>query len=647
MHSTRRSFLMGTAMAVGAALSPLKAFAVDVFAASGAITIGAPMDPPEWALLQRELLHAHTAACVKFFRRYFNQASGWLETTERFGGDDGPDDAIENVNDWPHVYALGGDDVLKDMYTKAYEGHVRQYSAAKTVDVPIGRLGMYYKEFPSQFDWQHNGEGLTVFNLMPLGDPYSHLYRERVKRFAGFYMDEDPGAPNYDPKLKIIKSLMNGSRGPMLRKATALDWTGDPIEVENRFPSLGHGEGAYKGMLAHFEGYTDVVGDHPLNLASTQLATNAYMLTHEQKYKEWVLGYCDAWAQRARANGGIIPSNIGLDGKIGGATDGKWYGGAYGWGFSPIVPMTGKPQDRNRVPWCIGGFFNAYLLSKGDDKYLDVWRKTADKFDAAAKTVDGKLSTPTMFGDQGFYGYRPGKYNFNFLEIYALSMKPSDRVRCENTGWYDFLEGKNPSYPVTALRAGLARIRQHMEIVDDDSTSPDMRLADSALDYNPASITALTQLMEGGLYLQHGSWAKSSPNQGGTLFYSRLRYFDPVRRRAGIPQDVAALVDSWGPDSLTVTLVNISPSVARSVIVQGGAYGEHQIVSVSDGKTVTPVDAANFPVRLAPGAGTKLTLKMKRFANEPTLSFPWESTVADLGNPPDIAKYVHKSSGAP
>ena len=644
MHSTRRSFLMGTAMAAGAALTlpPL-----DAFAADNAITIGAPMDPPEWALLQRELLHAHTAACVKFFRRYFNQATGWLETTVRFGGDDGPDDAIENVNDWPHVYALGGDDILKEMYTKAYEGHMRQYSDAKTVDVPIARLGMYYKEFPSQFDWQHNGEGLTVFNLMPLGAPYDRIYRERVKRFAGFYMDEDPGAPNYDPKLKLIKSLMNGSRGPMLRKATALDWTGDPIEVENRFPSLGHGEGAYKGMLAHFEGYTDVVGDHPLNLASTQLATNAYMLTHEQKYKDWVLGYCDAWAERARANGGIIPSNIGLDGKIGGATDGKWYGGTYGWSFSPIVPMTGKPQDRNRVPWCVGGFFNAYLLSKGDDKYLDVWRKTADKFDAAAKTVDGKLSTPTMFGDQGFYSFKPGKYRLNFLEIYALSMKPSDRARCEDTGWYDFLEGKNPGYPVKALREGLVRIRQHMEIVDDDNTSPDMRLADSALDYNPAAVMALTQLMEGGLYIQHPGWARTTPAQGGTLLYSRLRYFDPVRRRAGLPQDVAALVDSWGPDSLTLTLVNVSPSVARSVIVQGGAYGEHQIVSVTDGKDTTPVDASSFPVRLAPGAGAKLTLKMKRFANDPTLSFPWESTVADLGNPPDIAKYVHKSSGVP
>jgi hypothetical protein len=642
MYNTRRSFLMGSAAATAVVLSPLKAFASD-----SAITIGAPMDPPEWALLQRELLHAHTAACVKFFRRYFNQATGWLETTERFGGDDGPDDAIENVNDWPHVYALGGDDVLKTMYSKAYEGHVRQYSAAKTVDVPIARLGMYYKEFPSQFDWQHNGEGLTVFNLMPLGDPYSHLYRERVKRFAGFYMDEDPGAPNYDPKLKLIRSLMNGSRGPMLRKATALDWTGDPIEVENRFPSLGHGEGAYKGMLAHFEGYTDVVGDHPLNLAATTLPTNAYMLTHDQKYKDWVLGYCDAWAERARANGGIIPSNIGLDGKIGGATDGKWYGGAYGWGFSPIVPMTGKPQDRNRVPWCVGGFFNAYLLSHGDDRYLDVWRKTADKFDAAAKTVDGKLSTPTMFGDQGFYSYKPGKYRFNFLEIYALSMKPSDRARCEDTDWYDFLEGKKPDYPVTALRAGLARIRQHMEIVDADATSADMRLADSALDYNPAAVMALTQLMEGGLYIQHPSWAKSSPQQGGTLLYSRLRYFDPERQRAGMPPDVAALVDSWGPESLTVTLVNLSPSMARSVIVQGGAYGEHQIVSVTDGKTTTSVDSRTFPVRLAPGAGAKLTLRMKRFANDPTLSFPWESTVADLGNPPDIAKYVHKSSGVP
>ena len=634
MYSTRRSFLLGTAAASAAALIPDAALAETTFA------IATPMDPPEWALLERELLRQHTAACVKFFHRYFNQANGWLETTERWGGDDGPDDAIENVNDWPHLYALGGDDIIREMYTKAYEGHVQQFMAAKTTDVPIGRLGMYYKEFPSQFDWQHNGEGLTVFNLMPLGEPYSRRYKERVQRFAGFYMDEDPGAPNYDPKLKLIKSMMNGSRGPMLRDATPLDWTGDPIDVKDRFPSLGHGEDDYKMMLAHFTGYEDVVGDQPLNLASTQLATNAYMLTHQQKYKDWVLGYCDAWAQRARDNGGIIPSKVGIDGKIGGPKN-QWWGSAYGWGFSPIVPMTGKPADRNRIPWCINGFMNAYLLSKGDDKYLDVWRKTADKFDAASKVVDGKKSTPFMYGAQGFYSFKPGNYNLNFLEIYALSMKPADRARCEETEWYNYLEGKNPGYPVKALRAGLTRIRTRMAEVDGDGTSSDMRLTDSQLEFNPAAIASLTQLMEGGLYLQHGSWARSSPNQGGMLLFCRLRYFDPERRRAGMPKDVAALVDSWGPDSLSVSLVNINPTLARSVIVQGGAYGEHQIVSVSDGKTTMPVNGTSFPVRLAPGCGARLTIRMQRFANDPTLSFPWEATVADLGNGPAGDKPTH------
>ena len=85
------------------------------------------------------------------------------------------------------------------------------------------------------FDWLHNGEGLTVFNLKGLSNPDDPAFERRVRRFAGFYMNEDPQAPNYDPKHKIIRSLFNGSRGPLLRKATALDWAGDPIEVENRF----------------------------------------------------------------------------------------------------------------------------------------------------------------------------------------------------------------------------------------------------------------------------------------------------------------------------------------------------------------------------------------------------------------------------
>jgi hypothetical protein len=223
MISSRRSFLLGTAAACAyAAARPSAALA-----AQSVLEVGTPMDPPEWALLERQVLHAHTAACEAFFDRYFDER-GFLLCVPRWGGDDGPDDAIENVNDWPHLHALGASGRIREMYRKAYEGHVRQYTLAKTTDVPFAKDGMYYKEFPVMMDWQHNAEGLTVFNLMALSDPDDLRYRGRIKRFIGFYMNEDPGAPNYDPEHRIIKSMFNGSRGPLMRKATALDWTGDP-----------------------------------------------------------------------------------------------------------------------------------------------------------------------------------------------------------------------------------------------------------------------------------------------------------------------------------------------------------------------------------------------------------------------------------
>ena len=617
METSRRSFLAGTAAAAAClAARPLRALA-----AGEPIEIAAVVDPPEWALLQREVMHAHSAACEAFFNRYFDDR-GYLKCVVRWGADDGPDDAIENVNDWPHLHALGCSDSLRAMYRKAYEGHVRQYTEASTTEVPFARQGMYYKEFPVMMDWQHNAEGLTVFNLMGLSDPTDPKWQERVRRFAGFYIGEDPGAPNYDPQHRIIKSVFNGSRGPLMRETTAVDWTGDPIDT-SRFPSLGHGENGYKEMLAHFVEYNETLGDNPLNLNATDLALNAYMLAHEDKYKRWLLEYVDAWVERARANNDIIPSNVGLDGKIGSTAKGKWYGGVYGWGFSPVVPMTGKRADRNRVPRSVVGFMNAYLISRGDERYLDVWRKQADRINEQRKVIDGVSSTPRMYGDNGWYSYAPGEYNLNFLEIYHLSMKPEDRARCEETPWYDFLEGKNPGYPIKGMHAALAHIRKCSDFVRTDRSTPETRLADTVMDYNPASVTSLTQLMEAGLYIQHPGWAKTTPGQGGALLFSRLRYFDPVRRRAGVPEDVAALVDSMSAEAVTVTLVNLNPSEARTVTVQAGAYGEHQVTSVSDGRHTRPVDNRCFDVRLAPSSGARLTVTAKRFANEPTLALPW------------------------
>ena len=293
------------------------------------------------------------------------------------------------------------------------------------------------------FDWFHHGEGLTVFNIEGLCDPHDTRFRRRVTRFAGFYMNDDPGAPNYDPKLKIIRSLFNGSRGPLLRKATGLDWAGDPIEVENRFRP-GHGEQTYEQMVEHFKDYNDIVGDNPLNLGATNLAINAFMLTHEPRYKTWVLEYVDAWRQRMVDNGGIIPTNIGLDGKIGGACGGKWYGGVYGWGSPCSIrqrrtrpsqhPPSGAqrlrqrlpPHRRRPLPRCLAQTDRHRQFPREDE--------------------NGRTLYPHMYGDQGWYDYPAEPYRPGVLELYYWSMKEHDRNACSDSDWL-LPGGAAPGYP--------------------------------------------------------------------------------------------------------------------------------------------------------------------------------------------------------
>jgi len=576
-----------------------------------AIRLETPMPPPSWALLERELLRANVRACEEFYARYFDDR-GYLECVERWGGDDGPDDAIENVNDWPVLYALAGSDTILALFKKAWEGHLRQYTAARTKDVPFARDGMYYKEFPVMFDWLHNGEGLTVFNLEGLCDPQDDRFKERVMRYAGFYLSDDPGAPNYDPKLKIIRSLFNGSRGPLLRKATALDWAGDPIDVENRF-HLGHGEHSYAQMLGHFKDYNDIVGDSPMNLSATTLALNAFMLTHNPRYKNWIIEYVDAWRERMRANGGIIPTNIGLDGTVGGGSGGKWYGGVYGWGFTVIDPSTTRVVHRNNHHLALNGFGNAYLLT-GDDRYLDVWRRQIDAVNSHSRIENGRRLYPHMHGDQGWYDYRPEPYQRGTLELFYWSMKDADRKRVPGSGWLAFLDGENPDYPETALRGDFAVLRRKVAGMRLDRSTPDTRLADDPMAYNPATVEALVRLMLGGL----------PPKHQGEVLQARVRYFDPVRRRPGLPEDVAALVDAIEDESTSLVLVNLNQSEPRTLIVQGGGYGEHWCEQVSaDGRTI-PIHRSQFLVSLAPGAGGRLTIAMKRYAGTPTLAQPWE-----------------------
>ncbi|HJZ74261.1 MAG TPA: hypothetical protein VKE51_21130 [Vicinamibacterales bacterium] len=594
-----------TALVVGCGLI---AAAVWSRAADVSLRIDTHMDPPRWAVLERRLLADNVPACREFFMKYFDDR-GRLQCFVRWGANDGPDDAFENFNRWPELHALGAADEILQMYSRGHEGLLAQYTEAKTTDVPIARQGMYYKEFIVQSDWMHHGEGLQLFNRMGLSIPMDQTYQARARRFAGFYMGDDPDAPNYDPVHKIIRSMENGSRGPMLRKATALDWVGDPFDVSG-FDAL-HGESTFEQFLAHYAEYGDVVGDHFLNLVATTLPMNAYLLSGESRYKAWIVDYMDAWLDRMKRNGGIIPSFVDLDGTIGGA-DGTWWKNAYGWGFSPVNPVTGKREDRNRIPRALVGFNNALLVT-GDQKYVDAWRRMMDAVNAHARDAGGRRQYPTMHGADGWYGWRDTPWNVGALEVWYWSQQPQDLARAGAGGWLDFLRGTRSGYPEEVLERDLDTIARRLAALRRDHTPPEKRLADNMLDYNPAATESLVQLM----------WGALLPGREGGLVNARLRYFDPDRKRAGVPEDVAALVSELSDTRTTVTLVNLNSTQPRTLIVQGGAYGEHQLISVTGGAQTTPINRPLLTVRLEPGCGQQLVLTMKRYANTPTVMHPW------------------------
>jgi hypothetical protein len=557
------------------------------------IRVERPMPPPEWALLQRALLRAYGDAAREFAGKFLDDR-GWMRCIERWGGNDGPDDVMENFHNWPLVYALGGPEDLLRLYSKAWEGNIEQYTEARVPSVEMARDGMYYKEFITAFDWEHNGEGLAPFYFYGLSRPDDPVYRQRSRRFAGFYMNEDPGAPNYDPKHKIIRSLHNGSRGPKLTDATPEDWGGAPVP--------GRPE-----RLERYSTAQNIRGDHPLNLCAATLGMNAYLLTGEKKYGDWLLEYAGAWRDRVLANNGNIPTNIGLDGRIGGEWGGQWYGGTFGWNFWP------RESGRNYYMRGPRIAFGEALMLTGDLTWAEPLRRQIANLYAAAKTEKGRTLLPNKYGEQGWYGYTPNQHFDVQRDLWLWSMAPADLARIVEDPWIAYLHGKNPNYPAVALRGELERVRRQVAALRNDASTPDTRASDYSQRFNPVSAVALANLTAGA----------NDPGSSGNVLHSRLRYFDPDARRAGLPPDVAALVEKIDAGGVAVTLVNTNPVAPRRLIVQMGAYGEHQCSTVTLDGSAAKVDSSRFTVHLAPGAGAKLEIAQRRYANQPSLSLPW------------------------
>ena len=166
--------------------------------------------PPAWAVLERELIDKMNAAGPQVLQKY-TRADGTLlwPTNPNFQSIDGLDDAYESFHNWPLFYMLGGDarflvdadtefDVITTDMTRYGSGH---------------GYPMVVKDYQPGYDWFHQGEGNYLFYMLCMADPSNAKHIERAKRFAGFFMNEDPDAPNYDRQYKIIKCAMNGSKG--------------------------------------------------------------------------------------------------------------------------------------------------------------------------------------------------------------------------------------------------------------------------------------------------------------------------------------------------------------------------------------------------------------------------------------------------
>lgn len=619
------------------------------------------IQPPEWALLERSLIDLMDQSVDPLMEKYVRpDGSIMWPTTQDFASIDGLDDAYESFHNWPLFYAMGGADRILELSLRQWEAITLQFSR---YDSGHGHP-MVVEEYEQGYDWMHQGEGYVYFYLLGLAAPEHRKNRERAQRFAGFYTGENPRVPNYDPQRRLIRSPHMGSMGPAYRNFEKyytrygyagwkvwplpyLDIPGIRTTEDLRDPQNELRMGA--AVVARM-----ARGDVACNLAATSLVANAYLYTGEDRFRDWVQEYVEAWMERARQNGGIVPDNVGLSGRIGECIDGKWYGGYYGWTWPHGWHTLGDAV--------VSAAQNAALLF-GRPGYIDFARSQVQALVAQASEKDGTLQVPHFYNDRGWEGATPLAARF-LAHIWTVSMAPEDlalsrRLRDHQSrdydrvipffskhgggheaAWLAYLQGEYPRYPVDILRHNHAQVYQRLAFMQDDRQDPSA-YGDWYLQVrNPITAEGLVQLTMGGPLF----------NYNGGLLLVRLRYFDAECRRPGLPQDVAALVERLEDRRAVVRLANLNPAKERHVVVQGGAFGEHRFTQVryrargagggepsphwtdaqyreyadkSGEQRVVPVDDRCFSVRLGPGAQIELELGMERFTNRPTYDLPW------------------------
>ena len=592
-------------------------------------------NPPNWALRQRQLIALMDRAARPFVE-HSTRPDGTLIQRTVWTSMDGTDNGYEAFLSFPLFYILGGGEHIHEQARKEWDAITWQYENYGTVE----------REFVTGFDWFHHSESYTYIYYLAMADPHHHIDRTRALRYAAMYTGEDPLAPNWDPQHRMIRGPLNGSKGP--RFVTYLeDWDYHrpilsgylaPYEdlegVDSSDPLFRvdwtDDEMFYKMLAQINERMTRC--DVPLNLSATSMVTNAYLYTGDDKYKQWVLDYLQAWVERRDKNDGIVPDNIGPGGQAGELMNGKWWGGYYGWRW--------PHGARNIVePAFVAG--SCAALMTGDMAHLDLCRSQLDMLWELRKEEEGQIKVPARHGDQGWFDYRPPDPLY-YIHLYYLSQSAEDLARldeifparegfaglppdwgagkagiCPPGAWFAFTEGRNPDYLDQVLDTTFSSMCSALERLESDDSDPETRECYHFQRLNPVVPEALVQM----------SMGTPAAVYNGGLLQAHVRYFDPQRRRPGLPEHTAALVDRISGDGASLTLVNTDPVEGRAVLLQAGSFGEHEFTEAwlenQEGQEERiEVKGKYLQVHLGPAAQARLHLGLKRFAHQPSYEMP-------------------------
>jgi hypothetical protein len=383
--------------------------------------------PPMWAVLQRQLFDAIEDAAPLVLEKYTKPDGTLLWPPQSdFQSIDALDDCYESFHNWPLFYLLGGSEQFLTDAQREFD----LITAAMTYYGTGHGYPMVVKEYQPGYDWFHQGEGNYLFYMLCMADPHNRANIKRAERFAGLFLNEDPEALNYDPQQRIIRCAMSGSMGPTFwafQSTPYWPWPGYNLPFYDVAGCTNHqtvsSDAELPQRLGQAMSQRHGKGDTVVNLAATSLATNAYLLTGEEKYRSWVLEYTEAWIERAKENDGIVPDNVGLSGKVGEHINGKWYGSYYGWSW---------PHGWHSVGQAVGiAAQNATLLTQSPH-YMDFVRSQIDVLISRGIEHEDQLYVSYKYDDPGKVDYEPGAW-------LQYPLKNEDGTALQQEGWFEFM----------------------------------------------------------------------------------------------------------------------------------------------------------------------------------------------------------------